>query len=155
MKMIQTIVLGVLLAMPVLAQGTQPAPRDKGQKAAGHGAMTASCEDMMKQHQQMMSDMQQMNKQLQAKVSAMNSATGEQKVQAIADTVNELAKQHQGMFDRMQQMHSGTMTHMSEHMQSGGAQSMANCPMMKEMGQSGMQAQRGKDAKPAPKSRAE
>ena len=86
----------------------------------------------MKQRQKMMGEMQQMDNQLQAKVSAMNSATGDQKVQAIAAVVSELARQQHDMFARMEQMHAGMMSHMASHMQSGDKQSMAGCPMMNQ-----------------------
>jgi len=149
MRIILTTVLGFLLTVGGLAQSGQQTPGARDQKPgqsgttgqkSGQPGMTTSCQEMAQQHQKMMSDMKQMDSQLQAKVSAMNSATGDKKIQAIADAVNELATQRHQMFARMEGMQSGMMTHMSEHMQSGGAKSMANCPMMQGMSQPGMRA---------------
>ncbi len=164
MKVVLSFVLGLLLMVGGLAQTSQT-PRDQktgqsgmtGQKSphpsmmgqkSGQSGMSTSCQEMMQHHEKLMSDMQQMDTQLQAKVSAMNSATGDKKIQAIADAVNELATQRHQMFARMEEMHSGMMAHMAEHMQSGGAQSMANCPMMKQMSQAGMHPPQGTPTKP-------
>ncbi|MFB3906105.1 MAG: hypothetical protein ACE15E_21885 [Acidobacteriota bacterium] len=152
MKVIQTAVLGVLLTVGAWSQSGQKATGSQGQKAGRPTGMTTSCQDMAKQRQKMMSDMQQMDQELQAKISAMNSATGDQKIRAIADAVNELARQRHDMFARMQEMDSATMSHMGEHMQSGGGQAMANCPMMKQMSQ---QAREGTATKPATGKKAE
>lgn len=140
MKILQVALLGLVMSIAYAQDPQQPnGSQSKGETRSG--SMMSSCQDMMKQHQTMMSEMQKMNDQLQAKVSAMNRATGDQKVQAIADAVNELASQRQEMFAHMQEMHSGKMAHMTGHMQSGDKQSMANCPMMREgMGMMGKPA---------------
>lgn len=176
MKIVQTVTLGVLLAASAWAQsGQQTTPgRDQksgqpgmmgqksghagmmGQKSGQSTNMSASCQEMMQEHEKVMSEMQQMDKQLQAKISAMNSATGDKKTQAIADAVNELATQRHEMFTRMQELTGGMMSHMAQHMESGGAQSLANCPIMQRMSQSGMHAHQGTTTKPAAgKSKAE
>jgi uncharacterized protein YoxC len=169
MKIVQTVALAVLFCVPVWAQsGTQATPNQSqrndhsgmmgqqsgqpgmmGQKPS-HSGMTASCQEIMQEHQKMMSAMQQMDSQLQAKVSTMNSATGDKKIQAIVDVVNELASQRHQMFARVEDMQSRMMAHFAEHMQSGGAQSLANCLMMQQgMGQAGMQGHQGTGMKPA------
>jgi hypothetical protein len=46
-------------------------------------------------------------------VRAMNAATGEAKIAAMAQVINELARQHQAMHQRMGMMHHMTMGMMS------------------------------------------
>jgi predicted RNase H-like nuclease (RuvC/YqgF family) len=159
MRIILTVVFSFLITLAGFAQSSQQTTRDRdqstgqtgttGQTTTGHSGMTGqksghagmmgqksgqsgmtkSCQEMMQEHQQMMSEVQQQDKDLQAKVSAMNSASGDKKIQAMADVINTLATQRQERSTRMQQMQADMMTHMAEHMRAGG-QSMANCPMM-------------------------
>ncbi len=142
MKIFQAALLCFLLTNAGFGQKAQQTTGVEKKNADQSSSMNSSCQGMMKQHQKMMDEMQQMDKQLQAKVAAMNSATGDQKVVAIAAAVNELAKQRHEMFARMDQMQSGMMSHMASHMQSGDKQSMANCPMMGQ----GMGMMQGKRA---------
>jgi hypothetical protein len=65
--------------------------------------------DMMQSHQQMMADMKAGDAKLDELVRAMNAATGEAKVTAMAQVINELAKQHQAMHQRMGMMDQMTM----------------------------------------------
>ena len=142
MKIFQAALLCFLLTSAGFGQKAQQTTDTQKPGTGQSSSMSSSCQEMMKQHQKMMGEMQQMDNQLQAKVSAMNSATGDQKVQAIAAAVNELAKQRHDMCARMDQMQSGMMSHMASHMQSGDKQSMANCPMMGQ----GMGMMQGKRA---------
>ncbi|MGQ0673277.1 MAG: hypothetical protein ACT4N2_10435 [Hyphomicrobium sp.] len=72
--------------------------------------------DMMKRHQQMMADMKGANEKLDRLVREMNAASGEAKIAAIEQVVNELARQHKAMHDHMGMM-SG---HMMPMMMGGG-----------------------------------
>jgi hypothetical protein len=63
----------------------------------------------------------------------MNSASGSEKPVATAAVVTEMVTQNRAMQDRMMKMHQDMMGHMMEHMQAG-KDSMAMCPMMKQMG---------------------
>jgi NADH dehydrogenase/NADH:ubiquinone oxidoreductase subunit G len=69
-------------------------------------------QEMEAKHQQMMEEMKKMNETLQQKVDAMNAATGEQKVNAMADVINELVKERKAMYEHMAEMHKNMGNHM-------------------------------------------
>jgi hypothetical protein len=66
-------------------------------------------------------------------VGKMNAASGTDKADATAAVVNEMVTQRRTMRDGMMKMQQGMMAHMMGHMQAG-KDSMAMCPMMKQMG---------------------
>ena len=70
--------------------------------------------DMMQRHEQMMAEMKAADAKLDELVRAMNAATGEAKVTAMAQVVTELARQQQTMHRRM-----GMMDQMSMGMMGG------------------------------------
>jgi hypothetical protein len=57
--------------------------------------------EMMKQHQQLMADMKAGDAKLDELVATMNAATGEAKVSAMAQVVNELVRQQKAMHEHM------------------------------------------------------
>ena len=67
-------------------------------------------QNMMKMHQQMMSEMKANRATLDALVQEMNSASDNAKVDAIAAVVTELVRQQNTMQDRMGQMHEQMMS---------------------------------------------
>jgi hypothetical protein len=101
------------------------------------GNMGDHCKQMMTMHNQMMADMKAMDAGLDQKVTAMNAAKGNAKVDAMAAVINEMATQRKQMMAKTASMRDQMMAHMGEHMaQSDGPamrQSMAQCPMMKSM----------------------
>lgn len=68
--------------------------------------------DMMKQHQQMMADMKAADATLDELVKAMNAATGEAKVSAMAQVVSELVRQQKTMHEHMGKMDQEMMMRM-------------------------------------------
>jgi len=60
--------------------------------------------DMMQQHQQMMAEMKASDQKLDELVRAMNAATGDAKVAAMAQVITELVHQQQVMHGRMGMM---------------------------------------------------
>jgi hypothetical protein len=91
--------------------------------------MSAKCHAMMAEHTKMMADMKAADQRIDALAANMTSASGQAKADATAAVVAELVTQRKTMRDNMMKM----MGHMTEHMQAG-QQSMAMCPMMKDMG---------------------
>jgi hypothetical protein len=71
-------------------------PSDK--KMRRHGDMAAKREKL---HQ----DMKEMEQRLDAKVAAMNSATGDAKVTAMSDVINELVAQRKELMGRFKSFH--------------------------------------------------
>lgn len=95
------------------------------------------CQMMADHMQQMQAMMKKMDQRLGEKVKKMNQASGDDKIDAMADVIDELVTQRQHMHDRMAQMRQKMMGHMAQHMQMGmnedGKKAMMHCPMMKQM----------------------
>jgi hypothetical protein len=111
-------------------------------QGAGHAAMAqakpdagmaAKCQAMMADREKMMTEMKAADQRLDDLVAKMNAASGMEKAEATAVVVNEMIAQRKAMQDGMMKMQQGMMGHMMEHMQAG-KDSMAMCPMMKQMG---------------------
>jgi hypothetical protein len=93
----------------VLALGTrllaaqQPGPPNRGGMMADTGMA-----------QQQMRIMDSMNLRLDSLVARMNQATGNKKVAALADVINELVSQRRAMQQHMRQMMQGHMRQMMQ-----------------------------------------
>jgi hypothetical protein len=124
----------VMSAMPGLAgQATQaPKPMAMAKPTPGAG-MAAKCQAMMADHEKTMTEMKAADQRLDDLVAKMNAASGMEKADATAAVVNEMVTQRRTLRDGMMKMEGGMMGHMMEHMQAG-KDSMAKCPMMKQMG---------------------
>jgi hypothetical protein len=79
------------------------------QSPQGRGQSPSNMQDMMKMHEQMMTEMKAADSRLDALVKEMNAATGDAKVNAVATVVAELVRQHRSMHERMGQMHEQMM----------------------------------------------
>jgi hypothetical protein len=125
----------VISAVPVLAAQTPQAPHQHAatDKAKPPSDMAAKCQAMMVEREQMMTDMKAGDQRLDDLVAKMNAASGTEKVAATATVVTEMVTQRRTMRGVMMKMQHGMMGHMMEHMQAG-KDSMAMCPMMKQMG---------------------
>ena len=121
-------------AVPGLAAQTpqkpQPAATDKMKPPSG---MEAKCQAMMAERDKMMTDMKATDQRLDDLVATMNTASGMEKMAATATVVTEKVTQDRTMRDGMMKMQQDMMGHTMEHMQAG-KESMASCPMMKQMG---------------------
>ena len=114
------------------------APKPQAQRPAASAqapppAMAAKCKAMMAEMDTMMASMKTADEGLDALVAKMNAAAGTEKADATAAVVNEMVRQRRTMRDGMMKMQEDMMGHMMEHMQAG-KDSMAMCPMMKQMG---------------------
>ncbi len=88
------------------------------------GEMHTRCKAMMQKRQQMMSKCKAMDAKLDKLAAAMNTATGQKKIEAMAALLNELVQQRKVMHEMMMKMHgrhmhrgmmSGMMGGMSKH----------------------------------------
>ena len=95
--------------------------------------MAATCQTMMAEREKMMADMKAADQRLDDLVATMNTASGMEKMAATTTVVTEMVTQRRTMRDGMMKMQQDMMGHMMEHMQAG-KDSMAMCPMMKQMG---------------------
>jgi len=76
-------------------------------------------EKQMKECDEMMSRMKEMDARLDAKVAAMDAAKGDQKVEAMAAVIKEMVSQRKEMQEHMMKMHDMRKGHMMEHMKPG------------------------------------
>jgi hypothetical protein len=99
--------LAVLALVPGLRHpGLTAASPAQQTPATGAGPQPQSnMPDMMKMHEQMMTEMKAGDARLDALIQEMNSATGEPKINAVAAVVSELVRQQKSMHGRMGQMH--------------------------------------------------
>jgi hypothetical protein len=95
--------------------------------------MAAKCQAMMADHEKMMAEMKDADQRLDELVGKMNAASGMEKANTKAAVVNEMVTQRRTMKDGMMKDQYGMMDHMMEHLQAD-KDSMAMCPMMKQMG---------------------
>lgn len=125
----------MLLAPPGVAgqmtQEHQHAAAAKSQPGMA-ADMAAKCQGMMADHEKMMAEMKAADQKLDNLLGTMNAASGMDKTNATAVVVNELVAQRRTMQDGMMKRQHGMMAHMMEHSQAG-KDSMAMCPMMKQM----------------------
>jgi hypothetical protein len=88
---------------------------------------------MMAQRQQMMADLKAMDARLDQKVAAMNAASGQAKVDAMASVINEMVAQRRERQQKIMAMHDRMMGHMAGHMPArtgSTGRGWTNCPMM-------------------------
>jgi hypothetical protein len=124
----------VISTVPGLAQTPQEHQHAATAKAKPPSDMAARCQAMMAEREQMMTGMKAADQRLDDLVAKMNAASGMEKTDAAAAVVNEMVAQRRAMRDGMAKTQHGMMGHMMEHMQAG-KDSMAMCPMMKQMGE--------------------
>ena len=100
--------------------------------------MMARCKEMMEQKQKMKDNMAAENARLTEQVTEMNSAPKDKKIGLMAAVLTHMVEQRIAMDARKAKMDDEMMKHMMQHMQMG-KESMAQCPMMKDMkGMKGM-----------------
>jgi hypothetical protein len=130
------IVVGSSLALALaLAIGTSIPARAAGtaaDKPALEGTMAPRCRQMQDQTRKMMSDMKAQDAGLAVLAVKMNGAPQTEKVALLAVMVTQMVEQRTTMDAHMEQMHRDIMQHIMQHMQMG-KDSMAQCPMMKDM----------------------
>jgi len=123
----------IISAAPVLAAQSPHDPQHAATNQAKPAPeMTAKCQAMMAEREKMMTDMKAADRRLDDLVVKMNAASGVEKMTATAAVVTEIVSDRRTMRDGAMKMQHDMMAHMMEHMQAGN-DSMAMCPMMKEM----------------------
>ncbi len=125
--------LALILISCVGATG-QPTPKGemKGMEMA-KGKMMEGCQEMKAAKQSLKRDMKVQDDALTEQLAAMNRAPESAKMGLLAAVVTKMAEQRITMDARKAKMEEEMMKHMMQHMQMG-KDSMAQCPMMKDMG---------------------
>ena len=123
----------LLLGLSMMASAQQP-KESRHEPGAQEQSATPDCKGMMAKMQQHHSGMKQMDEKLQARIAAMNQASGDAKVDAVAEAVTLLAQQRIQMHEGMMAMDNERSQHMMSHMQQGerGMKAMMECPMMQQ-----------------------
>ena len=127
------VVVVVSAGAGVEVQKPQAQPPAAMAKTMPQADMAAKCKAMMAEMDTMMAATKTADDGLNDLVTKMNAAAGMEKTDAIAAVVTEMVRQRLAMRDGMMKMQEDMMGHMMEHMQAG-KDSMAMCPMMKQMG---------------------
>ena len=107
-KVLMFLISLAFLIMPCASfaqQAKAPAPEDQ---AMPKKMMMDHCGQMKGEHQKMMKDM---DARLDAKVAAMDAATGDKKVEAMADVIKEMVAQRKEMRQHMMEMRHKRMEH--------------------------------------------
>ncbi|MEO7797378.1 MAG: hypothetical protein ABIY47_06590 [Opitutaceae bacterium] len=120
--------LALAIWSPVQAQSAEPA---EGKKMT-EGKMMDSCNEMMQAKQKMTEEMKAQDAELAELVAGMNSAPEAKKMALTAKVVTRMVEQQSAMNAKHEAMQAKMMQHMMEHMEMG-KESMAQCPMMKDM----------------------
>jgi hypothetical protein len=121
-------------------------------KSMDEAGMMERCQEMKEQKQKMKEDMKAQDEQLTDQLAEMNRAPEDKKMDLMAAVVTQMVERRISMDARKAKMEEAMMQHMMQHMQMG-KESMAQCPMMKEMGgmkgMPGMKNMKGMDETPA------
>lgn len=117
MKIIRFILVIVPLLFAVAAHADDP-----------QTDMKVHCQEMMAKHEQVMTKMKEMDAKLDQLIADMNSAKGNQKVDAMAAVITEMAGQRKAMMSMMHEM-MPMMGHPAMGDMKDGM--MQGCPMMK------------------------
>lgn len=83
-----------------------------------HKMMMEKCKEMQAKREKVMADMKAMDERLDAKITAMNAAKGDEKIAAMAAVLDEMVAQRKEMREKMGELHHGMMC--------------GKCPMMGE-----------------------
>ena len=98
-------------------QGKTPAPAAQAGTKVESAPAHRMSGGQMKKHDEMMTRMKDMNARLEAKVAAMDAATGDQKVEAMAAVIKEMVSQRKVMQEHMMKMHDMKKGHMKPCME--------------------------------------
>lgn len=123
------VALGLALWYPASVQAAEPAAETP---AAMEAKMKESCQDMKKKKAKMMEETKAEDAALTEEVAKLNAAPDDKKVGLMAVIITHMTEQRSAMHARMAKMEEEMMQHMMAHMQMG-KESMAKCPMMKDM----------------------
>jgi hypothetical protein len=124
--------LVLALALPVSSRvQARPAAPAAGMQMT-EAQMKDQCEDMMEQKKKMAADMKAQDAELTEHVAKMNRAPEDKKLDVLAAVVTHMLEQRIAKDARKAKMEDAMMAHMMQHMQMG-KDSMAQCPMMKDM----------------------
>jgi hypothetical protein len=125
-----SLALALVLAAGSTVQAGSAAPA--GGMQMTETQMKDHCKDMMEQKRKLAADTKSQDAELTELVAKMNRAPGDKQMTLMAATITQIVEQQVAMDQRKAKMEDEMMAHMMQHMQMG-KDSMAQCPMMKDM----------------------
>ena len=118
---------------PATGSETSPSPsgdvarHDPGSMGGmQHGMMGKCMEEKKAKREKVMADLKELDAKLDEKLSAMNAAKGDKKVEAMATVISELIAQRKEINEKLLSVQECPM------MQHGGMKQMKGCPMMQQ-----------------------
>ncbi len=117
---------------PAISPVAAPSVEAAKEKDMAESKMMDRCMEMKQQKQKMMEDMKAQDTELTAQLTRMNSTTAKEKMPLMAAIITTMVEQRIARDARKAKMEEEMMQHMMQHMQMG-KDSMAQCPMMKDM----------------------
>ena len=120
--------LALAIWSPLQAQSAEPAEG----KMMTEAKMMEQCQEMKEHKQKMKEDMKAQDSELTNQITKMNRAPKDKKINLMAAVITRMAEQRIAMDAKKAKMEEEMMQHMMQHMQLG-KESMAQCPMMKDM----------------------
>lgn len=120
--------LALVIWSPVQSQSAEPAEG----KMMTEAKMMEQCQEMKEHKQKMKEEMKAQDAELTNQISKMNLSPKDKKMDLMAAVLTQMVEQRIAMDARKAKMEEKMMKHMMQHMQMG-KESMAQCPMMKDM----------------------
>ena len=136
LKIVAIMIFALTIAPGAFAQPSQHGGAhmkkfEKKEKTVQAEDMPAMCKAMMAEHSEMAKKLKSMDVRLDEKITALEKATGDRRIDLMVDVIRELVTQRKAMGTQtMAGMHH-MMGHMMTHMEAGTM--MSDCPMMKKM----------------------
>ncbi len=121
--------LGLALALAIFSPVHAEPAKDKAPMA---DMKMEDCNAMMEKKQEMMEKMKAQDAELSEQAAKMNSAPADEKTGLMAAILTQLVGQRMARDEAKAKMEEKMMKHMMQHMEMG-KESMAKCPMMKDM----------------------
>ena len=125
---ILTAAMALAIWSPYQARSAEPVDA----KNTMQGKMMDACNQMKAQKEKIKEDMKGQDAELTEQIAKMNSAPEDKKLGLMAAVITHMTEQRIAMDARKAKMEEEMMKHMMQHMEMG-KESMAQCPMMKDM----------------------
>ncbi|MFG0283990.1 MAG: hypothetical protein ACF8R7_06165 [Phycisphaerales bacterium JB039] len=137
--------LAALASVPLAWSEAQP--QNRGDQQSMQMQPGDRCQAMAEMRQQMLEQMRRSDEQLQDLAGQMRDATGDEKIEIMANLLDSMLAQRQERRQTMMNMHDRMLRHMMAHMAGAMPEeqaaslrdSMRQCPMMMGMGRRGGQ----------------
>jgi rubrerythrin len=140
-KLVIRSILALALALAIWSPFQSSSAGPAEEQTMMRARMKEHCQTMKEHKENMMAEMKAQDADLTAQVVRMNGASDDKKLDLLAAVVTHMVEHRTAMTARMEKMHGEMMTHMMQHLHTGGGP-MSQCPMMTDVKDMGEQAAR-------------